>query len=502
MKKFCIGLDIGTTSTKAILFNRRGDVISESEIEYSLLKPHSSWAEQNPAEIEHAAKKALYRTIYQKNINPKELIAVGISAAMHSIICIDEHNEAISPAIVWADGRSVSQAEKLRNAEGTNIYLKTGTPIHPMSPLAKLMWMKETGYEPYRKANKFVSIKEYLLFKWFGTYVVDYSIAAATGFLNIHTLLWEQDALQLAGISEDHLSKLVPPTYQLHGLDSRVAEGMGVPQDLPFIIGASDGPLANLGIGAINKGEVAITIGTSGAIRQMTSFPKTDTKQEIFCYSFTDNLWVMGGPTNNGGIVLQWLKELLVYNDEGPATNVSYESFIRMAETIKPGAENLLFLPYLNGERSPFWDANAKGSFIGLTLSHKKEHLIRAGLEGVIYSIYHVGEALERLGDEPTRLLASGGFARSPLWVQMLADIFGKEVYIPESHQSSAWGAAWIALYSLGEVKSLESIKESIPMKSKVLPNEGNHLLYQKYYQIYRSLYLALKDQFGQLSRL
>ncbi|WP_102347439.1 gluconokinase [Bacillus sp. Marseille-P3661] len=506
MKKYVIGLDVGTTSTKAVVFDKTGNVISECESEYPLTHPKPSWAEQDAHQIELAAITAIKTAITKAAITKEELIAVGISSAMHSIICVDRNNKPLSPSITWADGRSTAQAQALKgNNIGLPIYLKTGTPIHPMSPLLKLIWMKETNYEPYLNAYKFISIKEYLIASWFGEYVVDYSVAAATGMLDIFTRDWNSDALEQAGISVEQLSKVVPAHYTMQGMNKQIADQMGIPVNLPFVIGGSDGPLANLGIGAINKGEVAITIGTSGAIRQMTNKPKTDEEQEVFCYSFTDDLWIMGGPTNNGGIVLRWIKETLGQHEVGLAQSQglnAYDLLTTIAEKIPVGSNGLLFMPHLNGERAPFWDAKAKGAYIGLTSSHQRDHMIRAGLEGVIFSIFHIGEALERLAGEPSKIYASGGFARSSLWLQILCDVFGKEVHVPESHQSSAWGAAWIALCSVGESSSLIDIKDHIPMKMSLVPKEENHRKYAELYNVYRSLYQSLRASFVELHRI
>ncbi|WP_335868887.1 gluconokinase [Bacillus sp. 2205SS5-2] len=504
-KHYILGLDIGTTSAKAIIFDRNGNVHTEHEIPYPLSHPQPGWVEQDPDEIEQAAKRAIKIVLSKSNLANGTLIGVGISAAMHSLILLDANHTPLTPSIIWADGRSVEQANKMKNTEGLSIYLKTGTPIHPMSPFIKLLWMKETKYEPYQKAAKIISIKEYILLKWFGKMVVDYSIASATGLFNIHKLMWEPSALALAGISEEQLSKPVPPTEIFQGMKENIALEMGIPLDLPFVIGGSDGPLANLGIGAIDESDVAITIGTSGAIRKMTSRPQTDSNQDIFCYAFSQDLWVMGGPTNNGGIVFRWLKTVLGEKETDLALRQEkdvYELLSELAAKAKPGSNDLLFLPYLNGERAPHWDAFARGSYIGLTESHQKPHLIRAGLEGVIYNIYTISETLERLGGPSQTLLASGGFARSPLWLQILADIFGKEVKVPRSHQSSAWGACWTALYALNEVNSFYQIKRSIPMDQSFLPNDRNHKVYQDLYPIYKDLYAVLKPQFQRLADL
>ncbi|WP_252502073.1 gluconokinase [Sporosarcina sp. Marseille-Q4943] len=475
-----IGLDIGTTSTKAVAFNRNGIVVGEYEVEYPLHTPHHGWAEQDPLEIENAAIMAISSLIKTSTIDPDTILAIGLSSAMHSLICIDDEGEPLSPSITWADGRATNEARRLQE-QNSNLYLSTGTPIHPMSPLVKLMWMKETDYPPFHTAAKFVSIKEFLLFRWFGSQLVDYSIASATGMFDSHTLYWNPDALKVAGIIEEKLFTPVPPTTEIRGLNREIAYKTGLRENVPFIIGASDGPLANLGIGAIEPGEVAITIGTSGAIRQLVPQTKTDQLQQTFCYTFTESLSLIGGPTNSGGIVLKWLKELV-------GENMSYDSMSSLAALAPAGSDGLLFTPYLNGERAPIWNSNVRGNLFGLSLQHKKEHLIRAGLEGVVFSIYHVGQALERLAGKPDKIMASGGFARSPLWLQILADVFNQQVDVPLSHQSSAWGAAWLALYSIGEVDSLEAIKEHIPMHGHFIPNIENHHVYMKLFSLYKDL--------------
>ncbi|KKI94156.1 gluconokinase [Bacillus sp. SA1-12] len=480
-KEFVIGLDIGTTSVKAVVFQLNGKVVSESDLPITTYYPKRGWVEQNPAEIEQKAVQAIKEAVKQVNEETSKFLAIGISSAMHSLICVDEDGEPLSQALIWSDGRSSEQAKKLMQTNGFEIYSKTGLPIHPMSPLSKLLWMKETEYEPYIKATYFLSIKEFILLKWFDQRVIDYSMAAATGLFNAQTLQWDDEIITLAGIKKAQLSNIVPPTELLTGLKQDVAENMGLPNELPFVIGAADGQLANLGIGAISPGEVAITAGTSGAIRQFTrGFQLTD-KHETFCYTFTEDFSIIGGPTNNGGIALQWLKELL--NDQG-----SFDEFTATAERVAPGAEGILFLPYINGERAPLWNQEAKGNFYGMTITHKKEHFVRAVLEGITFNLYQIGKALEELAGKPEKIYVNGGLSRSPLWLQMLADMFGKEVYISESHHSAAWGAAWTGLVAIGKADSFEEIKRNIPMGEPVRPNMKNHENYTALYLKYENL--------------
>lgn len=314
-------------------------------------------------------------------------------------------------------------------------------------------------------------------------------MASATGLFNMNTFDWDEEALALTAVDKKQISNIVPPTEIVTGIDKDIAIEMGISSDMPFVIGAADGQLANLGSGAISPGEVAISAGTSGAIRQMINGFEVDGNQETFCYAFTRDLSIIGGPTNNGGIALQWLKELLEY--EG-----SFDELTAEAEQVAPGAEGLLFLPYINGERAPIWNQEAKGNFFGLTITHRKEHLVRAVLEGITYNLYHIGKALERQAGEPKKIFVNGGLARSPLWVQMLADVFGKEVYLSESHHSAAWGAAWTALVAIGKVDSYEEIKQNIPIEAIIRPNQSNHEIYVEAFVKYENIARDLANYF------
>lgn len=488
-RELVLALDIGTTSAKAVMFTLNGKLIAEAERKITSYYPQPNWVEQDPNEIEHSSIRAIKDVMEKSQVATEQILTVGISCAMHSLICIDRNFKPLSRAMIWADGRSSKQVEKLKQTKGRDFYRKTGMPTHPMSPFTKLLWMNETDFEPYREATYFMSVKEYLLQKWFGRRLIDYSMAAATGLFNLTTFDWDEDALNLVEVRREQLSKIVPPTEILTGINYDIAQEMGISDQIPFVIGAADGQLANLGSGAISPGEVAISAGTSGAIRQMIRGVQVSEQAETFCYPFTSELSIIGGPTNNGGIALQWVKDLFAY--EG-----SFDELIAEAERVAPGAEGVLFFPYINGERAPLWNQQAQGNFFGLSVTHKKEHFIRAVLEGITYNLYHIGQALERQAGEPEKIYVNGGLARSQFWIQMLADMFGKAIYVSESHHSAAWGAAWTALVAIGKVKSFETIKENIPIQSIVYPNEDTHEIYVNIFAKYKKIAMDLAQHF------
>lgn len=364
-----IGIDIGTTSTKAVLFTAKGEVVEENSIGYPLLSPKPEIQEQDPEEIYQAVVGSVRAIVQKFPDRAKSLIGFSFSAAMHSLIAIDSHHNPLTNSITWADRRSARYVDELRQkCSAHDLYVRTGTPIHPMSPLLKLIWLKQECSNIFEKAAKFISIKEYVIYRWFQQYVVDYSIANATGLFNMRSLGWDEEALSLAGITADQLSQIVPTTHTLSGMDAAAAEAIGISADLPVVIGSSDGVLANLGVGAIASDTVAVTVGTSGAVRAMVAEPQTDEEERLFCYALSEDRWLVGGAINNGGIVLRWVRDNLADSEVATAKLLkrdAYDFLTEMASTIPAGSEGLIFHPYLAGERSPLWDANARGSFFG-----------------------------------------------------------------------------------------------------------------------------------------
>lgn len=480
-QEYVIGLDIGTTNVKGILFSTTGKVIFEQEKNIHTEFTENDRAEQNPLEIEKTLIQVL-KTIVQfsQKLNGK-IIAIGLSTAMHSLIMVDEKFRPISNVIIWSDGRSNDLTNLLMSEEGKDIYERTGTPIHPMNPFVKLLWMNEVDYEPYEKATYIMTVKDYLVARWFGVRLIDYSMASSTGLFNIHTYDWDDTVLKRAGIQRSQLSTPVPPDYKLPDIMPEIAREVGIDNQTPFIIGAADGQLANLGSGAIDKGEISITVGTSGAVRMFIPGISIDNAQTTFCYAFTRDTSVIGGPTNNGGIVLQWLKNIFKFSGEFP-------EFIQLAEQVPIGSNGIIFIPFINGERAPLWRKDAKGTFFGLHVSHDRAHFIRAALEGISFNLYQIAGNLSKQNLQQDKIYVSGGLARSSTWVQMLADIFGKPIYQTTNPHSSAWGAAWIALYAVGKVSALHEIKKYIEIHQIFEPDQNRHEQYIVHYNSYEKL--------------
>lgn len=487
-----LGIDIGTTSTKVVLFSIAGNIMGQHSIGYPLLSPQADVQEQDPEAIYRAVVQSTQAVVSRHSDRAKGIIGLCFSTAMHSLIAVDKQGQPLTNSITWADRRSAPWVHKLRQRCNAHaLYTRTGTPIHPMSPLVKLLWLREDQPDIFAQTAKFISIKEYVLYRWFEQFVVDYSIANATGLFNMKTLDWDEEALNLAGISAQQLSQLVPTTHVLSPMTAAAASSLGISADTPVVIGAGDGVLANLGVGAIAPQSLAITVGTSGAVRTMQSHPQTDAQERLFCYALTENHWVMGGATSNGGIVLRWVRDNLADAEVDTAKLLkkdAYDLLTEIAATVSAGSEGLIFHPYLAGERAPLWDVNARGSFFGLGLNHTKAHIIRAVLEGIVYNLYSISTALQTIVGPAQSIRATGGFAHSALWRQMLADVFNQTVMIPQSYEGSCFGAAVLGLYALGRLDKLEQVTQLLSETHAQQPIAENVECYQKILPLYAQL--------------
>lgn len=432
--------------------------------------PKPNWSIQKPQEILETVEKCIAEIT--KDSQPE---FISFSSAMQSVIAIDKNGKPLTDAILWADNRAGEIAEDLKNNEnGKLFYQKTGIPIHPFSPMTKIAWLKEFEPEIFSKTYKFISIKEYVWHDFTGEYITDTSMASGTGLLNIHTLKWDNEILEYLAIQPQQLSEICEVTHQAKGLSD----------DFLYIIGGGDGALANLGTGAMNKGFMALTIGTSGAVRLPIDQPFLDEQMRTQCYHLQGKQYLTLGAVNNGAIVLQWLKENIL------RTTASYDQLFDEAAKIPAGAEGLLFVPYLLGERAPIWDAAAQGSLLGIQIIHTQAHLVRATLEGILFGLFQITEILLPDADsrKQTTIMASGGFGKSELWLQIVADIFQMKVETSQTIEGSAWGAVLIGMKATG----IDNTNQHKTGK-KFFPNTANQKVYDASFSKFKKVYDALK---------
>lgn len=503
-----LAVDLGTTSAKVLAFDaggllEGGTVIrARAEREYPLLSPLPGYAEQDPDLIAAAAGEAVREAAAAAG-GAGTVLAVAFSTAMHALIAVDAEGRALTPSITWADLRAAGQARTLRaSAAAHGLQARTGVPLHAMTPLAKLIWLREHRPGIFAQAHRFVGIKEYVLARWFGGSVpMDESAGGGTGLYSLAARAWDEEALRLAGIDADRLPALARTTHILTGMRPAAAEALGLAADVPVVLGAADGPLANLGGGALEPGIAAMTVGTSGAVRAAVRTPAADPNGRLFCYPLAEDLWVAGGPVNSGGVIFRWLRDKLAPDlaaGEGGG-DAGYTRLTALAAQAPPGAEGLLFLPHLTGERAPHWDERARGAFFGLSLGHDRSHMIRAGLEGIVLGLRSVTDALAELTGEPRELRVSGGFARSPFLRQLMADVLGRTIAMTDSPDASAVGAARLALHALGRLPDLGEAAARTPVTERTEPDPARAAVYDEVYGMFSRLYARAADTFTEL---
>ena len=353
--------------------------------------------------------------------------------------------------------------------------------------------MRENEPCIYKKIYKFVTIKEYILLKLFGDFFIDYSDASSTGCFNIRSFKWDDYIMEnVLDIKPNKFGEPVECTYLLKNIKKEYADYMGLKGNTTFVIGSTDGVLANFGSGVFDDNSVSCTIGTSGAIKVTSKKPLIDSFQRTWCYCFKKGIWIAGGAINNGGIVLKWFKNLCEkqYEHEIRLFNTKniFKLFDHYASQVRPGSDGLISLPFLTGERSPSWNANAVGIIYGLTLMHEKKHIIRSAMEGVIYNIFSVYKVVNQLSKNIKKIKASGGYSRSDIWLQIQADVFNKDIETLNISDTAVLGASYIAMLAIGAISSFEKGLPVMEPYKIIKPIKENIEIYKNIYKKFDEL--------------
>jgi gluconokinase len=442
--EYLIGVDIGTTNVKAVALAGDGRLLARAGRVTRTLTPFPGAAEQSPQAVFRQTADAI-RAVAAASSTFGAPAGLAFSGAMHSLIAVDDRGRCLTNAWLWSDGRAAAFYRSLReSATGKDIYRRTGTPIHPMSPLVKLLFLRASCPEVFEEARLYLGIKDFVLQKLLGEKICDASLASTTGLLNTVSGRWDEMALRAAGITADFLPRVVSPS-SVFRLPQSSAAFLGSAAGLPVVPGGSDGALANLGSGAAGPDKLAITIATSAALRLTLTSPHLDQAGRTFCFRLDDHRFIAGGASNNGSNVLDWL-QLKVFHSRRPVSEI-----LAQASRVGPGSDGLLSVPYLHGERAPVWDTDAVGAYYGLTHRHTRAHLARSAVEGVVFNLRMIAEALPQW--EACRSIAlSGGAAQDPLWQRVVADVFDRPVEVPspDAADASARGAVMLARDALG----------------------------------------------------
>ncbi len=500
-----ITIEIGTGAIRVAAFDLSGNMLGSSKGSYPTFHARPDFSEQDPEQI-FITMLYILKNFLNEKIHPKKynVVSICFSSAMHSVLPIDKNGVPLGNAMVWSDNRAKKEANDLKNsALGKALYKATGTPIHAMSPLNKIAWLRNNDKDRFSASQKFLSIKTYIVQQLTGEYVVDYSVASATGMMNIYSLKWEDDALKHVGIAKEKLADIVPVFYSPPKLKNEYQTSLGLHDDVKVILGSSDGCMATLGAGVWDDGKATVTLEESGAVRVAGKEVLQDEKQRLFNYVLTEGNYISGGPTNNAGSAFEWYAKQ--FGDFKKAFDLEdcMENLINDASKVPAGSEGLIFLPYLQGERAPIWNANARGVYFGLNIKHEQHHFVRATIEGILYAFYSIGKTLEE--HRPFKSVsANGTFASYPFWMQMMADIFNKPVYFKQGSDSDsvAFGSFLLSAIQIGIYKNLDEAAGTIKLPDSFLPQQQNHNVYMKHFAIFERLSMKLSDEFEAIADL
>ena len=500
-----IGIDTGTTATKGIAAGMDGKLRAKASVHYPLSVPGPGRAELDADRLRHAALEALRDVAARCRENGDRVVAVSLSAFLHALVPMDGDSRPLGPLVTWADSRAGAQVEALAG-EAKKLQARTGTPVHPMSPLAKLAWWRAEDPEKLHGTPRWGGVKELVLGALADApYVVDLSIASGTGMYDIHAGHWDPQALDIAGVREEQLGRVLPTTERLR-LSAEAAAAAQLPPDTPLIIGAADGPLANLGVGATPFGVAAVSLGTSGALRTVVNGPTADEAGRLFCYALTEDRWVIGGAVNNAGSVVRWAGQSFTggfgRTAEGEDADERDAALLVEAASAPPGSGGLLCLPYFLGERAPWWRAGMRGAYVGLRREHGRPHLVRAAVEGVCQQLALVRDSFAKENFDITEVRATGGAVASELWVGILAAALNVPVAVADTPEGTALGACLLGLHALGDLPDLDHAAALVAIGEPTVPDPGNADLYGRMRPLIERSALAVADIVADLDKL
>lgn len=492
-KKYLVGIDVGTSGTKCVLFDFEGNAITSSTEEYPMYQPHNGWAEQNPEDWWEAAKKALF-TI-SKSAKDGEIAGIGLSGQMHSLVLLDKDNNVIRPAILWCDQRTAKECEEIDSIIGHERLIEiTANPALPGFTASKIMWVKNNEPENFKKIEHILLAKDYIRFKLTGEYATEVSDASGMQLLDVVNRCWSQEVCDKLGVKVNWLAKVYESCELTGRVTAETANITGVSEGTPVAGGGGDNACAAIGTGVYKDGKAFTTIGTSGVVFAHTSSPKIDPNGRIhtFCAAVPGE-WHVMGVTQAAGLSLNWFRNNL-------AKDVSYAEIDKECEKLPIGSEKLIYLPYLMGERTPILDSDARGVFFGLSAIHSKYHMARSVIEGVSYSLYSCLEVLDEVGVETNDMALCGGGGKSGFWHEMIADVYGKNVKTMLSNEGASLGAAILGGVAAGVYSSVaDGCKKAVKENTSISPNMEKHSEYMKYYGVYRNIYPGVKNCFKEL---
>ena len=506
--EYLIGIDLGTSGTKTVLFDRNGGVVASALVEYPMYQERNGWAEQDPADWWHAAADTIRSVLKQSEIDPSDVKGIGISGQMHGLVMLDKDGNVLRRSIIWCDQRTAAECEEITERVGAKRLIEiTANPALPGFTASKILWVRKHEPELYAKCAHILLPKDYVRYMLTGDFATEVSDASGMQLLDVPNRCWSREVLEKLDIDPAMLAKVYESPEITGVVHAEAARLTGLAAGTPVVGGAGDNAAAAVGTGVVVNGKAFTTIGTSGVVYAHTDEITIDPQGRVhtFCCS-VPGAWHVMGVTQGAGLSLKWFRDNFCMAEKEAAASMDVDPYYLMdqeAELSPIGCNRLLYLPYLMGERTPHLDADCRGVFFGLSAMHTRRDLLRAVMEGVTYSQRDSVEILRGMGVNIGEMMACGGGGSSPLWRQMLADTYNCPVKTVVSKEGPALGVAILAGVGAGLYPSVQkACEEMIRTNPPQDPISENVPKYEAYYQMYRSLYPVMKDSFKDLAKL
>lgn len=499
MDAHVMGIDVGTGGTRAVIVDASGRIlVSVTEEHEPFASPHIGWAEQHPEDWWRAARIAIRKALHDSKLRGDQISCVGFSGQMHGAVMLDGAGNVVRPALIWCDVRTQKQSDELTAQLGHKRLIElTSNPALTNFTLTKLLWTREHEPENWRRVRSVMLPKDYVRFKLTGQAATDVTDASGTLMLDVADRRWSAEIMKAVQIDESVLPRLYESPEVCGQVSALGADASGLAAGTQVVAGAGDQAAGAVGMGVVTPGTVSATIGTSGVVFAATDRPVTDAQGRLhtFCHAIP-NRWHVMGVTQAAGLSLRWLRDTF-FKDCAKDSKDIYDRMTAEAETAPPGAEKLLWAPYLMGERTPYLDPNVRGALVGLTASHGRAHVIRAVLEGVAFSLRDTFTIFEEIGIPVKHIRLGGGGARSIVWRRIQSEVYGREVEIVEAEEGAAYGAAILAGVGANLWPSVEAACASaVHVAECVRPNPDNVAILNEGYASYRRIYPAMKSIF------
>ena len=505
--KYLLGIDLGTSGTKTVLFQQDGTPVASSTVEYPMSQPENGWAEQAPEDWWNAAVQTISTVLRKSGVNPADIAALGISGQMHGLVMLDEAGEVLRPSIIWCDQRTGVECEEITEIIGAQRLIEiTANPALTGFTAGKIRWVQKHQPEIYAKCRHILLPKDYLRYKLTGDFATEVSDASGMQLLDVPNRCWSEEVLTKLGIDQSYLGKVYESPDVTGHISAFAAKLTGLSEQTLVVGGAGDNAAAAVGTGVVADGRAFTTIGTSGVVFAHTDTLAIDPKGRVhtFCCA-VPGAWHVMGVMQSAGLSLKWFRDNFCTSEMETAKLMDVDPYQLMDQEVAKapiGAHRLLYLPYLMGERTPHLDPDCRGVFFGLSAMHTKLDLMRAVYEGVAYALNDSLNVLAKMGVKPAQMLATGGGGRSEIWRQMLADVFDCKVVTTKSKEGPALGVAILAGVGAGLYPSVkEACDAMIHIGGEQLPNPDNQPVYRKCYEQFTALYPDMKNAFKRLNK-